>query len=78
MPGVEGGSSPPSRASAAGRPLLPAIIGHQLIAGVDAFLLAKNIGTSSDMIERFNGQVKLERMAKELRPGWRVGPSEEI
>jgi hypothetical protein len=45
-----------------------------LIAGVDVFLLAKNTGTSSDMIERFYGQVKLERMAKELRPEWRVGP----
>jgi hypothetical protein len=41
---------------------------------VDVFLLAKNTGTSSDMIERFYGQVKLERMAKELRPEWRVGP----
>jgi type IV secretory pathway protease TraF len=45
-----------------------------LIASVDVFLLAKNTGTSSDMIERFYGQVKLERMAKELRPEWRVGP----
>jgi hypothetical protein len=31
---------------------------------VDVFLLAKNTGTSSDMIERFYGQVKLERMAR--------------
>ncbi len=46
-------------------------ISQQLIAGVDVFLLAKNTGTSSDMIERFYGQVKLERMAKELRPEWR-------
>ncbi|WP_193560431.1 tyrosine-type recombinase/integrase [Dankookia rubra] len=46
-------------------------ISQQLIAGVDVFLLAKNAGTSSDMIERFYGQVKLERMAKELRPEWR-------
>jgi integrase len=45
-------------------------ISQQLIAGVDVFLLAKNTGTSSDMIERFYGQVKLERMAKELRPEW--------
>ena len=45
-----------------------------MIAGVDVFLLAKNTGTSSDMIERFYGQVKLERMAKELRPEWRAGP----
>ncbi len=49
-------------------------ISQQLIAGVDVFLLAKNTGTSSDMIERFYGQVKLELMAKELRPEWRVGP----
>jgi integrase len=48
-------------------------ISQQLIAGVDVFLLAKNTGTSSDMIERFYGQVTLERMAKELRPEWRVG-----
>ncbi len=48
-------------------------ISQQLIAGVDVFLLAKNTGTSSDMIERFYGQVKLERMAKEVRPEWRVG-----
>ncbi len=46
-------------------------ISQQLIAAVDVFLLAKNTGTSSDMIERFYGQVKLERMAKELRPEWR-------
>ena len=38
--------------------------------------LAKNTGTSSDMIERLYGQVKLERMAKELRPEWRIGPRE--
>jgi hypothetical protein len=37
-------------------------------------LLAKNTGTSSNTIERFYGQVKLERMAKELRPEWRTGP----
>jgi hypothetical protein len=49
-------------------------ISQQLVAGVDVFLLAKNAGTSSDMIERFYGQVKLELMAKELRPEWRVGP----
>jgi hypothetical protein len=36
------------------------------------FLLARNTGTSSDMIKRFYGHVKLERMAKELRPEWRV------
>jgi len=48
-------------------------ISQQRIAGVDVFPLAKNTGTSSDMIERFYGQVKLERMAKELRPEWRTG-----
>jgi type IV secretory pathway protease TraF len=46
---------------------------QQLVARVDVFLLAKNTGTSSDMIERFYGQVKLERMAEELRPEWRTG-----
>jgi integrase len=51
-------------------------ISQQLIAGVDVFLLAKNTGTSSDMIERFYGQVKLERMVKELRPEWRTSPME--
>jgi hypothetical protein len=48
---------------------------QQLIAGVDVFLLARNTGTSSDMIERFYGQVKLERMTKKLRPEWRGGAS---
>ena len=41
---------------------------------MDVFLLTKNTGTSSDMIERFYGQVKLERMVKELRPEWGVSP----
>ena len=49
-------------------------ISQQLIAGVDVFLLAKNTGTRSDVIERSYGQVKLERMAKELRPEWRAMP----
>ena len=40
-------------------------------------LLAKNTGTSSDMIERFYGQVKLERIARELRPEWRVAPGDK-
>ncbi len=44
---------------------------------MDVYLLAKNTGTSSDMIERFYGHVQLDRMAKELRPEWRVGPSDE-
>ena len=36
------------------------------------FLLAKNTGTSSDMIECFYGRIKLERTARELsrRIGW--------
>ena len=51
-------------------------ISQQLVAGVDVFLLAKNTGTSSDMIERVYGQAKLERMAKELRPEWRMGGEE--
>jgi hypothetical protein len=37
------------------------------------FWLAMNTGTNSDMIEHFYGQVKLERMAEELRPEWRTG-----
>ena len=41
---------------------------------MDVFLLAKNTGTSCNMIERFHGQVKLERMAKELRSEWRPMP----
>jgi len=52
-------------------------ISQQLVARVDVFLLAKNTGTSSDMIERFYGQVKLERMAKELRPEWRMRGGDE-
>jgi integrase len=46
-------------------------ITQQIIAGVEVFLLAKNTGTSSAMIERFYADVKLERMTKELRPEWR-------
>jgi hypothetical protein len=49
-------------------------ISQQLIAGVDVFLLARNTGTSPDMIDRFYGHVKLERMTKELRPEWRDRP----
>jgi integrase len=45
-------------------------ISQQLIAGVNVFLLAKNTGTSADMIDRFYADVKLERMHKELRPEW--------
>jgi hypothetical protein len=42
------------------------------------FLLAKNTGTSSDMIECFYGRIKLERTARELRPEWRVGAGAAI
>ena len=52
-------------------PRLELSISQRLIAGVDVFLLAKNTGTSSDMIERFYGQLKLKRMVEELRPEWR-------
>jgi hypothetical protein len=52
-------------------------ISQQFIAGVDVFLLAKNTGMSSNMIERFYGQVKLERMAKELQPEWSVRPKDD-
>jgi hypothetical protein len=45
-----------------------------LIAGIGVFLLAKNTGTSSDMLERLYGLVRLERMDKELKPEWLVGP----
>ncbi len=46
-------------------------ISQHFIAGVGVLLLAKNTGTSSDMIECFDGRVMIERMAKELRPEWR-------
>jgi hypothetical protein len=36
---------------------------------VEVFLLAKNTGTSSHIIERFHGRVKLERMAKGAAAG---------
>ena len=45
-------------------------ITQQLIHGVDIYLLAKNTGTSSDMIHRFYGHVEVEKMSKELRPDW--------
>ena len=45
-------------------------ITQQLVHGVDVYLLAKNTGTSSDMIHRFYGHVEVEKMAKELRPEW--------
>jgi integrase len=47
-------------------------ISQQIIAGVEIYLLGRNTGTSSNMIERFYADVKLERMTKELRPEWRT------
>ncbi|CAO3404833.1 tyrosine-type recombinase/integrase [Azospirillum palustre] len=47
-------------------------ISQQLIAGVDIFILARNTGTSSDMIHRFYADVKLELMKDHLRPEWKL------
>jgi integrase len=47
-------------------------ITQQLMAGVDVFLVAKNTGTSPQMIDKFYGHVKLELMANELRPAWKA------
>ncbi|WP_421951064.1 tyrosine-type recombinase/integrase [Pelagibacterium sp.] len=46
-------------------------ISQQLIHGVDVFVLARNTGTSSEMIDKFYGQVTNERMKDHLRPEWR-------
>lgn len=46
-------------------------ISQQIIHGVDVFILAKNTGTSPEMIDRFYADVKLERMKEQLRPEWR-------
>lgn len=46
-------------------------ISQQLIAGVDVFALARNCGTSPDMIDRFYGQVSVEQLKDQLRPQWR-------
>lgn len=46
-------------------------ISQQIIAGVDVFLLARNCGTSVEMIDKWYADVKLERMSKELRPEWK-------
>ncbi len=45
-------------------------ISQQLMHGVEVFLLAKNTGTSVEMIEKFYADVKLETMKDELRPVW--------
>ena len=47
-------------------------ISQQLIAGVDVFALARNCGTSPDMIDKFYGQVSLEQLRDQLRPQWRA------
>lgn len=46
-------------------------ISQQLIAGVDVFALARNCGTSPDMIDKFYGQVSVEQLKDQLRPQWR-------
>jgi integrase len=45
-------------------------ISQQLIAGVDVFALARNTGTSPDMIDKFYGQVSVEQLKDALRPTW--------
>ena len=45
-------------------------ISQQLIAGVDVFALARNCGTSPDMIDKFYGQVTVEQLRDQLRPRW--------
>jgi integrase len=45
-------------------------ISQQLIAGVDVFALARNTGTSPDMIDKFYGQVSVEQLRDHLRPQW--------
>ena len=46
-------------------------ISQQLAHGVDVFPLARNTGTSPDMIHKFYGQVTNERMKDHLRPTWK-------
>jgi len=45
-------------------------ISQQLAHGVDVFVLARNTGTSSEMIDKFYGQVANKRMKEHLRPEW--------
>ena len=45
-------------------------ISQQLRAGVDVFVLARNTGTSPDMIDKFYGQVSVEQFKDVLRPDW--------
>lgn len=46
-------------------------ISQQLLAGVDVFVLARNTGTSPDMIDKFYGQVSVEQFKDALRPDWK-------
>ncbi len=48
-------------------------ISQQVIAGVGIYTLARNTGTSSDMIEQFYADARLEHITKELRPEWQTG-----
>ena len=45
-------------------------ISQQLRAGVEVFALARNTGTSPDMIDKFYGQVDVEQFKDALRPTW--------
>lgn len=45
-------------------------ISQQLRAGVDVFALARNTGTSPDMIDKYYGQVDVEQFKDILRPHW--------
>jgi integrase len=45
-------------------------ISQQLRAGVEVFALARNTGTSPDMIDKFYGQVDVEQFKDALRPKW--------
>ena len=45
-------------------------ISQQLRAGVEVFVLARNTGTSPDMIDKFYGQVDVEQFKDALRPDW--------
>ncbi len=45
-------------------------ISQQIRSGVDVFVLARNAGTSPDMIDKFYGQVSVEQFKDALRPAW--------
>jgi len=45
-------------------------ISQQIKNGVDVFLLAKNTGTSPEMIRKFYADVSLESVEDKLRPTW--------